>query len=385
MKSEHRTREELIRFRRGLGSPAELRSVETHLFECASCREILGGELREAVSTMWEEETEAAANDHLSWELMEAVVDGRADETEREFADAHGSICAMCAEELRALEQTRAEIEGEKRGSVWRFALPAIAAAAVVAFFLLPRQRTVEPPVRPVPKAAAAPQRELLFIDRNGPVYRDRTGNLIGVAAQWEPLLRDALQGKLAPAAVAAELRSERDVLRGEELQDAIELLQPAGTITDDPRPLFRWRRHGNAAPVRVEVYDEEFRLAAQSAPIRTSQWTPDAPLRRGGTYQWQLTITTGDTTTKFPRPPVSPPRFRILDRKSHDAILRAREEAGHAAALVLMARAGLTEDANRELQSLRALNPQSPSINALAAALDASHQPAPTTTNGAQ
>jgi hypothetical protein len=380
MKSKHPTGEELLRFRRGLGGAAELHAVEAHLFACASCRELAGGDVRQSVAAMWADETEAAENDHLSFELMEAVVDGRADETERELADAHTAICEMCTGELRALERVRAEVEGERRGGAWRFVVPAVAAAAVVAFFLLPGKPVVEPPPRVAPKVTTAPQRELLFVDRTGPVYRDAAGRLIGVPAAWEPLLRDGLQGKRAPAVDLTELQGEHDALRGAEAQSGIELLQPAGVIASDARPLFTWRRHGNDRPVRVAVYDEQFRLVAQSEPLTTSRWIPDAPLRRGEMYQWQLTIISGDETIKVPRPPVSPPRFRVLDRKTHDEIVRARAEGGHAAAFVLLIRAGLLDDAKRELQSLRALNPRSDSVDALE-----SHQPAPATTNAAQ
>lgn len=80
-------------------SPAELLAVDAHVAVCDSCYDAV----RADIDTI-----DLPADDaHLSYEELEAFVDGSASATDRELTAAHAASCEVCHEKLIDLGATR--------------------------------------------------------------------------------------------------------------------------------------------------------------------------------------------------------------------------------------------------------------------------------------
>lgn len=89
----------LDRYRRRVASPSELLATDAHLAACDECFHAVRAE---------HDSVELPAGDrHLSYEELEAHVDGRADALDRELVTAHTAQCAPCAAELADVQATR--------------------------------------------------------------------------------------------------------------------------------------------------------------------------------------------------------------------------------------------------------------------------------------
>jgi hypothetical protein len=82
-------------------SPAEMAEAANHLAGCADCRETLLRRRADALAAGLAE----VRPEHLSYEELEAYVDGRAGGIERELVESHAGWCESCWEQLRMLER----------------------------------------------------------------------------------------------------------------------------------------------------------------------------------------------------------------------------------------------------------------------------------------
>jgi hypothetical protein len=136
--------------------------------------------------------------------------------------------------------------------------------------------------------------------------------------------------------------------------------------VTDRPR--FRW--HAGGARAVVSIFDGPRRVA-RSGLLNVSEWTPDSPLPRGRTYQWQVELRNG-TPHIVPAPPDPPAAFRVMDEPSLQelsAALRERPD-DHLLLAVLYARAGARSDAAKELAAYRAAHANDAAARQLAESL---------------
>jgi hypothetical protein len=88
------------------------------------------------------------------------------------------------------------------------------------------------------------------------------------------------------------------------------------------------------------------------------------------------------------PAPPKPEARFRVLDAGRAEALAAARMGGSHLAAAVVLADAGLADDARKELAALRDANPGSGLAQQLYESLEQPaplQLPSPTTTKPAQ
>lgn len=99
--SSHPEAEELERYRGRTGSPAETLAVDAHIAQCDRCYEAVRAES----DTI--ELPPADRDAHLSYDELEAFVDGRAEAVDRELIAAHAASCARCSSELTDLAATR--------------------------------------------------------------------------------------------------------------------------------------------------------------------------------------------------------------------------------------------------------------------------------------
>ncbi|HYK00992.1 MAG TPA: hypothetical protein VE974_04495 [Thermoanaerobaculia bacterium] len=79
-------------------SPSELLAIDAHIASCDSCYDAV----RADTDTI-----DLPADDHLSYEELEAFVDGSADAVDRELTAAHAASCAVCHDKLTDLGATR--------------------------------------------------------------------------------------------------------------------------------------------------------------------------------------------------------------------------------------------------------------------------------------
>ena len=145
--------------------------------------------------------------------------------------------------------------------------------------------------------------------------------------------------------------------------------LRPAASVVDTERPTFEWTAaEGTGAKYRVSVYDEAFGPVAASAWLNDTRWTMVRPLPRGNTYTWQVTARVGGHETTAPAPPQPEARFSVtsVEQTRQLADLRTRAGDAHVALAVLLADAGVLDEAERELALASAANPGSSAVKRL-------------------
>jgi hypothetical protein len=362
--SDHPTSELLDRYRRNdLRGPALLR-IDDHIAGCAVCRSRIAVSSASAAAA-WDASFSA---DHLTYDELEAFVDGTLDREQRSGVAAHTAVCRDCADALDDLRVFR----GRKRF----VALGAIAAAAIVVIvsgILLWRPRQNDGPtvvtntiVRP------APPREPVRVIRDGPAAfpLEVDGSVRGLSPVDAETLRQLRAGIVSSAAIFADIERGRDVLRGDDLpSEQLRVATPRGFIVDD-RPEFRWSDPQPRATYRVSIVDSSYRVVARSNELTSQRWRPATPLARNETYEWQVKRRIGDSITSAPAPPAPSARFRIVSKSSAEEIRKARLASSHLLLALAYARAGMLHEAKAAVDELRALNPESPVVRELQSTL---------------
>lgn len=201
----------------------------------------------------------------------------------------------------------------------------------------------------------------------------DERGRSTGMES-LPPELRANVEKVLAarqfnPSPAVINLPLNLNMLRGgNEDQDNIVLLTPAGVVTENTRPTFRWRPLPGASEYVVTVLDSRFRPLESSGPLTGTEWTIQQPLERGGTYSWQIRAVVDGRTVISPKPPAPEARFKVLGRKALAEIENARrtQKDFHLAMAVLYWKYGLLDAAERELEALKHANFDSPVVSDL-------------------
>ncbi len=106
---EHLTDEQIASYRKRDLKPDELLAASKHCLSCEQCRNRLNesGKLQAAFKNLHRNlQTAARASpEHLAYEMLEAYVDNRADELDREIVESHLELCGDCANEIRELQE----------------------------------------------------------------------------------------------------------------------------------------------------------------------------------------------------------------------------------------------------------------------------------------
>jgi len=179
-------------------------------------------------------------------------------------------------------------------------------------------------------------------------------------------------EGRLEEPREIAKLAGTGSTMRGHPTDPSLTVLAPVVTVVRDGRPTFRWTLFPGAESHQVQVFDPEFRKVAESGPIAGGEWTPERPLPAGGVYTWQIVARRGDVEAIAPGPRSEEARFRVLTAAEAGELERAiGESRGSPLALgVLYARAGLLDEAERELAQVVAANPRSAAARRLLASV---------------
>jgi len=283
-------------------------------------RQSLGGELDE----------------HPTYEMLEQVVDGAADDVTREIVESHAAVCPTCEAELRDLRAFA--YEQPKSFPLRWLAVAAVLAVVIGIATFVVMQRDVTVDLTPVKRA----------------VITTGYGR-----ADWDYAVRDALsRAAVERPSILHDLRPPAQVLRGSDpaLQTK---MSPAGVVIETTTPSFTWTAKPGGKYV-VSVYDGVERVT-QSGVIRTTNWRIPQPLRRGRTYTWQVEVRHGNEVKVVPAPPAAPALFHVLDEQDAAMLAEARREfpGDHLLQGVLYARMGLQQQAVEELWQHAAQHPE--------------------------
>lgn len=395
----HLTSDELEGYLSGACPAEALLRLDDHLAACEACRRHLDTagristgieELRESLSV------ESVSVEHPTMDEIAAYVDGAADDVERETIEAHLEICRTCAEDVQDLRIVQipklnvVPMSGPRRK--WYVVAAVGAAAAGLAGMLIWNGGNVSnrlPQSTPSP-VATAPAALAILRDGAGTVTLDASGSLTGIPA-LAPDDRDLIVAALGTGRTdippfVAELRGRDAKLLGTPgAAPPFRPLRPMATAVENTRPVFEWTAVNNATAYVVSVFDTNLEKVAESEQLSGLQWMPSQPLARGRAYIWQVRVRTPPGDVIAPAPPAHEARFLVLAQTEADrvAAVRQRYAASPLALGILLAHAGLVEDAGRYLRELAAANPSSPEAKELFANID--QEPSPITTKPAQ
>lgn len=406
--SEHLSKIEVDGYVSGTLSPDKLLALDDHISTCENCRSAVNAHPvdRSAIVASLIPPVE---DPHLSFERMQAYVDGPRDDVEREIADHHLQDCGLCREQLRDLEILSAELSTivvtsasprPKWTEIWNglrqrhflgFAVPAAALLLVGILFagwyladrrpgseiseVTPPESNVQIVIPPDVSDIPADPGNIDTIDKTKPVVSlndgggkieiDAGGKVSGLDdPQYSSIITGALTGK--GIEIAPELRKLKQS-SGELMGDGqtgvpFALTNPVGSIVEATQPKLQWKPLKGANTYRVDVFDEGFTKVVSSPPINGIEWRLNAPLRRGIVYRWQVTATINGEEVKSPVRPAPDARFKVLDAATANRLAEARAKHGRSHLLlgILYADAGLVADAEREFRILVQANPDS-------------------------
>jgi hypothetical protein len=268
-------------------------------------------------------------------------------------------------EEVRDLQELRDALRREappsRHWAVW--GLAAAAGLAALLFY-----RAVPPAGEPGPAPATLSPAAIVAIrdaGREVVLRADGTvAGLPGLSLEARAAVMAALHaGELPQPEALAPLRGAKGALMGGSAVDAT--FHPAGpvaTFVRSQRPTFRWTRHPRARGYEVMVFSEDLVKVGAVRVSGATEATLPSSLDRGATYLWQVAALTPAGRIVAPAPPEPEARFRVLGATEAGALDRSLVAAGDSdlAAGVLLARAGVRDEAEIHFTRLAAANPGS-------------------------
>lgn len=318
---------------------------------------------------------------HLSPAEVAAYARGTANEIDLEIADSHLSDCATCRDAVRRHEVKAFKPRGWSLVNAWRVAAVVACGIIVVvlAIWLLrskpaPSQQQVWEPANtsspqssPAAEVQPSPEIALVLNDGSRKISVDKQGNLAGLEqlpSSVQQKVRAALQtGRVEQSPALAQVAIEPSTLLGMSQGGLpFPLIGPLGEVVRSERPTFRWHVMGGAQSYTVTVTDADLNVIATSPPLNTTQWRISKPLKAGGIYSWQVTAVkdNGERITA-PVLPAPQAKFKVIDRSSSEMLQQTQRTYpdSHLTLAVLYAEAGLLDEAEHELRALIRDNPR--------------------------
>jgi hypothetical protein len=357
MSDGHPNREMLAMWGEGRLRGEQRLTMTQHLSECETCRAQPGAETPVTkLSAAFVER-----NDHATYEELEALVDGRADDDAKSALLEHFDACATCAGEYNDLREFRESLQTRQpvRRIAWLLTA-AFAAAGGLVFLVLPRGgKVAQPqPATPVLVASLNDSRREIAIDSAGNLR-----GLEGISDEQRNLVRDVLiSGKLPePGASIQGLTRSRDVLLGQPATPESDLrsLEPAGTVVPELRPVFRWKAGAGITRFVVAIYTENFEPVVKSRELETAEWQSSVPLTAGQTYVWTVSGVENGQRITVPKAPDPEARFRVASEAARLEFERASQATPHSDLLeaAVAARLGMLTSAEAAIARLGPAN----------------------------
>ncbi|HTX38843.1 MAG TPA: zf-HC2 domain-containing protein [Bryobacteraceae bacterium] len=347
-------------------APGEVLALHEHTEGCPDCRKALGeaalARMPCAMAPLLSEDAEP----HLSEEEMVAFVTRRMLEPRRAQASRHVAGCDLCLDSVQAMESVQnrpAPSRMDRSGVAWFAVAGAAAATLLVAAMVLHSPR--HPAGTPQPALLASVR------DAGGTIELDSQGRLMGLSAaspEEQNLVREALLRGSLPTGQALPAEAPGVLLGPGSAAPPFAPLSPLNTRVLSDRPVFTWQVYPGGAHYQVLVTNENLDPMARSGMLTGTEWQPEKGLPRGVILLWQVRAWHGSEMVSAPAPPAPPARFEIAAEPVAERIeqLRTSPRPSHLLAAVLCARAGLRDEAAKELQALAQENPDSKVVGSL-------------------
>ena len=375
-------------------SAAELLAVSDHLGACEVCRARVEGALSGDVAFFALHDEAFSANGldsaHLTAGQTADYVDQNLAGEALQMVDDHLSGCDQCAVAVADLRAFRDEIapsldrrygpaEGgwlRKFESLFKIGpVPAFGAAALAVLVMAtiawlvwrtqgektPEVVAVSSPTPPVSQPTPSPEASLQPTPAQDVLAQLNDGE---VPLAYQNRVKEVLTSqRIGRSSQLQGLTRPSSTLMGSNNQPEFSVLEPTGIVLLRDRPAFRWSEMAGATGYVVEVYDDQFKLAASSPQLTNRSWTIPQPLLRGKIYSWQVKAMKDGQEVTSPRPPAPQAKFRVLDQSKANELARAKRaySSSHLTLGLLYADAGLLKEAEQEFRLLLRSNPNSP------------------------
>lgn len=209
---------------------------------------------------------------------------------------------------------------------------------------------------------------KVIVKDADGQIILNRFGQLETSKDFPESLREDAvaaLNGKLIlPPTLKDETESIKT--RGNDTQgklsEPVKLITPIAKTIRTDKPLLKWHPHKEANSYRVIIADDKFNVLIQSPILTQTEWQVEIPLKREVvTYHWQV-IAYKDGEA-LPIAANNSARFNIIsEAKNLEISNMEKSTKSHLALGLIYLKAGLFDEAEKELCILQKLNSRSTS-----------------------
>jgi hypothetical protein len=401
---EHLSQSQIQAIRERTLPPEQLLTVDQHLETCDECSERLFTFVEPSYNSLVNEIYEDSNRDlvHVPSDELVRFVQKRTSLSESEIIESHLEICEQCqaiAYDLKEFESNselylegsslpeRPVLQKESKGIVWTlkgilelFQMPALQMAGVAATILIAAglilflnkreppqvaEKETKGPLRPAVENLPAPptpadkEPPLVAVvrDRAGEISIDEEQRISGLEGFPESNRREiaaAIQtGRVNPPSLK-DLGSKKDVLLGDNPEQRLRIISPAGIIVKEERPRIRWSSVEGATSYVVTIVDSELNEVVTSPELTTTDWTPTVSLKRAETYTVQVKVNSNTAAAK------NQAKFKVLEADKYRDVLRVEKSRSHLARGVVYARVGLLSDAEREFSALVKLNPNS-------------------------
>jgi hypothetical protein len=425
--TEHVSKSTMERFCLSALSEAELAAITDHLAECKSCHQLFADALREqrgSAGLFPIEPHSWLKDDHIEFESLARLADDDLDAADREWIDAHLSKCTECREDVASFLDFMKQIEPELsvhygptaqeprrdallwwswwRNLAWKPAYTAalvvigiaVAIGAVLIFRRNQNLQTQQVPtaannpsfvpddrIATVPSPSVTPlestepgkdEAVVSLNDRGGTVSVDRTRKVTGLdgvpATTREEIAKVLLSERIEAPAILKELGGQDGALRGTQKAQPFKLLSPTRTVILSDRPALEWEKAPGATSYRVYVNDEAGSEVAKSDELALGRtnWTSPRPLKRGEIYTWTVVAVVDGKEIVSPGPAAPEMKFQVLSERDLQLLGQLKKTRSHLALTIFYASVGMISEAEREVQQLFNLNPQSQKVRAL-------------------
>jgi predicted anti-sigma-YlaC factor YlaD len=381
----HMSNAQIEKFRaRKLDAP-EMVIVAAHLSDCDECRRLF-----QQIATQQMEPIPTSINltpqfwfkdDHLEYEELIDLMENRLDVKEREIVNLHLSICDTCREDLRSFHEFVNQVERELQAGDrveeqtrsswwkwpafdWKWGYAALAAAGIIVFSMIVWRRSE---ISRPPKIGPSPAPSTIASSSPQPTATQSVPPLPSPSAIVNRIPEDEslIAADLKKPAVLDELYVVSSAQRGigDDLSP-FKLPSPTRAVIEEDRPTFRWERLEGATAYQVQLVasgSREF-TSSERLSAETTQWAPSTPLKRGVVYKWMVTATVNGEEVSSPAVTASEMRFMALSEEQMRELQSLRKRTkSHLVLGAFYARAGMLAEAEREFQTYRNDNPQSP------------------------
>jgi hypothetical protein len=392
--------------------------VDEHLFNCAACYQrfltIFQAQRRFPIEIDLDD-LAGVRGWHLQGEELKAYVTGQMDGLDRVYANLHLKECAWCREEVTHFSEFTSKLEfylsrrhgplksPRTRGkfldrlgalpTAWspvRLAGAAALALLVISSLLLWSIRGTNPQGNdialsaqspaPIPSGAQATGTTQAVVtprpetktkaDQVIDSKKIGRGNSPVPAIQASPKGRSVEKSRqeveasliaenLAMPSVIETFDRSSVVLRGDDTQiESFNIIGPFRTVIARDQPTFRWTALTGAASYTVSVYDAKLNLIGTSEPLTEPHWTMPSRLERGVIYTWVVTAIKDGKEILAPTLPARA-EFKIIEKLALEQLNRRIKQTDSAPVRgVLYAKAGLLDEAERELRAHLHLHP---------------------------